>query len=76
MIARVPSFPARRITNRRHHDDSANAALTLDPEGYHGAAVLGFAHAVRSRHGKIAFAGESAEALNNNDLIREFYLGA
>jgi len=27
-------------------------------------------------HGQIAFAGESAEALNNNDLIREFYLGA
>jgi branched-chain amino acid transport system ATP-binding protein len=26
-------------------------------------------------HGKIAFAGDSAEALNNNDLIREFYLG-
>jgi branched-chain amino acid transport system ATP-binding protein len=27
-------------------------------------------------HGKIAFAGDSAEALNNNDLIREFYLGS
>jgi branched-chain amino acid transport system ATP-binding protein len=27
-------------------------------------------------HGKIAFAGESAEELNNNELIREFYLGA
>jgi branched-chain amino acid transport system ATP-binding protein len=27
-------------------------------------------------HGKIAFAGETAEELNNNDLIREFYLGA
>ena len=26
-------------------------------------------------HGQIAFAGESAEALNNNELIREFYLG-
>jgi len=26
-------------------------------------------------HGRIAFAGDSAEALNNNDLIREFYLG-
>ena len=26
-------------------------------------------------HGKIAFHGESAEALNNNDLIRKFYLG-
>ena len=26
-------------------------------------------------HGKIAFAGDSAEALNNNDLIREYYLG-
>jgi len=26
-------------------------------------------------HGKIAFAGESAEALNNNELIRKFYLG-
>ena len=26
--------------------------------------------------GKIAFAGDSAEALNNNDLIREFYLAA
>jgi len=26
-------------------------------------------------HGKIAFEGGSAEELNNNDLIREFYLG-
>jgi branched-chain amino acid transport system ATP-binding protein len=26
-------------------------------------------------HGKIAFTGESADALNNNDLIRKFYLG-
>jgi branched-chain amino acid transport system ATP-binding protein len=26
-------------------------------------------------HGKIAFAGESPEALNNNDLIRKFYMG-
>jgi branched-chain amino acid transport system ATP-binding protein len=27
-------------------------------------------------HGRIAFTGDTAEALNNNDLIREFYLGA
>ncbi len=26
-------------------------------------------------HGKIAFEGESAEALNNNELVRKFYLG-
>ncbi|MGH7042083.1 MAG: ABC transporter ATP-binding protein [Acetobacteraceae bacterium] len=26
-------------------------------------------------HGKIAFAGNSAEELNNNELIRKFYLG-
>jgi branched-chain amino acid transport system ATP-binding protein len=26
-------------------------------------------------HGKIAFTGQSADALNNNDLIRKFYLG-
>jgi len=26
-------------------------------------------------HGKIAFEGKSAEELNNNDLIRKFYLG-
>ena len=26
-------------------------------------------------HGKIAFEGKSADALNNNDLIRKFYLG-
>ena len=26
-------------------------------------------------HGKIAFRGDSAEELNNNDLIRKFYLG-
>jgi branched-chain amino acid transport system ATP-binding protein len=26
-------------------------------------------------HGKIAFEGQSAAELNNNDLIREFYLG-
>ena len=27
-------------------------------------------------HGRIAFAGDSAEALKNNEMIREFYLGA
>ena len=27
-------------------------------------------------HGRIAFTGDSAEALSNNELIREFYLGA
>ena len=26
-------------------------------------------------HGKIAFEGHSADELNNNDLIRKFYLG-
>ena len=26
-------------------------------------------------HGKIAFEGSSAHELNNNDLIRQFYLG-
>ncbi len=26
-------------------------------------------------HGKIVFAGESAAELNDNDLIRRFYLG-
>jgi ABC-type branched-chain amino acid transport systems, ATPase component len=26
-------------------------------------------------HGKIAFEGRSAAELNNNDLIRQFYLG-
>jgi len=26
-------------------------------------------------HGKIAFDGKSAAELNNNDLIRKFYLG-
>jgi branched-chain amino acid transport system ATP-binding protein len=26
-------------------------------------------------HGKIAFAGQSAEELNNNELVRKFYLG-
>ncbi|MGH7247476.1 MAG: ATP-binding cassette domain-containing protein, partial [Pseudomonadota bacterium] len=26
-------------------------------------------------HGKIAFEGRSAEELNNNDLIKKFYLG-
>jgi len=26
-------------------------------------------------HGRIAFEGKSADDLNNNDLIRKFYLG-
>jgi branched-chain amino acid transport system ATP-binding protein len=26
-------------------------------------------------HGQIAFEGRTAEELNNNDLIRKFYLG-
>ena len=27
-------------------------------------------------HGRIEFEGESAEELNNNEMIRQFYLGA
>jgi branched-chain amino acid transport system ATP-binding protein len=55
-------------------------------EGFHLTVLMAeqnFTQAVRIAdrgyvivHGRIAFTGDSAEALNNNDLIREFYLGA
>src|SRR5262245_43243274 len=55
-------------------------------EGFHLTVLMAeqnFTQAVRIAdrgyvivHGRIAFEGESAEALNNNELIREFYLGA
>src|SRR5499427_7721816 len=54
-------------------------------EGYHLSVLMAeqnFTQAIRIAdrkyvivHGKIAFEGKSADELNNNDLIRKFYLG-
>jgi branched-chain amino acid transport system ATP-binding protein len=54
-------------------------------QGYHLTVLMAeqnFTQAIRIAdrgyvivHGKIAFAGDSADELNNNELIRKFYLG-
>ena len=52
----------------------------LQSHGADGGAELHAGDAIADRgyvivHGKIAFEGGSADELNNNDLIRQFYMG-
>ena len=46
---------------------TANSSLVRELQLTEGSRVI--------VHGKIAFEGGSADELNNNDLIRQFYLG-
>jgi branched-chain amino acid transport system ATP-binding protein len=74
-VGLAPLLVRRTIDKIKELKDSYNLTVLM--------AEQNFTQAIRIAdrgyvivHGRIAFAGESAEALNNNDLIREFYLGA
>ncbi|MSP76678.1 MAG: ABC transporter ATP-binding protein [Rhodospirillaceae bacterium] len=73
-VGLAPLLVKRTIDKIKELKDSYNLTVLM--------AEQNFTQAIRIAdrgyvivHGQIAFAGESAEALNNNELIREFYLG-
>ena len=73
-VGLAPLLVARTIDKIRELKESYHLAVLM--------AEQNFTQAVRIAdrgyvivHGRIEFEGESAEALNNNELIREFYLG-
>ena len=74
-VGLAPLLVSRTIDKIKELKDGFNLTVLM--------AAQNFTQAVRIAdrgyvivHGRIAFEGESAEALNNNELIREFYLGA
>jgi branched-chain amino acid transport system ATP-binding protein len=74
-VGLAPLLVSRTIDKIKELKDSYNLTVLM--------AEQNFTQAVRIAdrgyvivHGRIAFKGDSAEALNNNELIREFYLGA
>jgi len=64
VIGKIKELKERRQLTVLMAEQNFNQAVRIADRGY---VIV---------HGKIAFEGESAEALNNNELIREFYLGA
>lgn len=74
-VGLAPLLVARTIDKIQELKDSYQLAILM--------AEQNFVQAIRIAdrgyvivHGHIEFEGESAEALNNNELIRQFYLGA
>jgi branched-chain amino acid transport system ATP-binding protein len=74
-VGLAPLLVARTIDKIKELKDSFQLAVLM--------AEQNFTQAIRIAdrgyvivHGHIEFEGESAEELNNNDLIRQFYLGA
>ena len=74
-VGLAPLLVRRTIDKIKELKDSYNLTVLM--------AEQNFTQAIRIAdrgyvivHGRIAFQGDSAQALNNNDLIREFYLGA
>jgi len=53
----------------------ARATVAVSPGDAHNAVIVDIDLAPRNAHGKIAFEGGSADELNNNELVRKFYLG-
>ena len=70
-----PLLVSRTIDKIRELRDSHGLTVLMAEQNFHQAIRIADRGYVIV-HGKIAFEGESAEALNNNELIREFYLGA
>jgi branched-chain amino acid transport system ATP-binding protein len=63
MIAKIKELKEQRNLTVLMAEQNFNQAIKIADRGY---VIV---------HGKIAFSGNSADELNNNDLIRKFYLG-
>jgi hypothetical protein len=75
-----PVGRARAHPGEPHHRHDQGTADQVQSHRSDGRAELQSGDRIADRgyvivHGKIAFEGKSADELNNNDLIRKFYLG-
>jgi branched-chain amino acid transport system ATP-binding protein len=64
MIAKIKELKDERQMTVLMAEQNFNQAIKIADRGY---IIV---------HGEIAFAGESAEALKNNELVKQYYLGA
>ena len=73
-VGLAPILVTRTIDTIRTLKERANLTVLMSEQNFTQAVRIADRGYVIV-HGKIAFEGRSAEELNNNDLIRKFYLG-
>ena len=73
-VGLAPILVTRTIDTIRMLKERANLTVLMSEQNFTQAVRIADRGYVIV-HGKIAFEGRSAEELNNNDLIRKFYLG-
>jgi branched-chain amino acid transport system ATP-binding protein len=73
-VGLAPILVARTIDKIKELKDRLNLTVLMCEQNFNQAIRIADRGYVIV-HGKIAFSGNSAEELNNNDLIRKFYLG-
>jgi branched-chain amino acid transport system ATP-binding protein len=73
-VGLAPILVSRTIDKIKELKDRYQLTVLMAEQNFHQAIRIADRGYVIV-HGKIAFKGDSAEELNNNDLIRKFYLG-
>src|SRR5204862_382343 len=73
-VGLAPILVSRTIDKIKELKDRLNLTVLMCEQNFHQAIRIADRGYVIV-HGKIAFQGNSADELNNNDLIRKFYLG-
>ena len=73
-VGLAPILVSRTIDKIKELKERLNLTVLMAEQNFHQAVRIADRGYVIV-HGKIEFQGGSAEELNNNDLIRKFYLG-
>ena len=73
--ANTPAFGGQSFGAGKYQMINGTINGEVDPEDPLNAVIVDIDLAPRNAHGKIAFEGGSADELNNNELVRKFYLG-
>jgi branched-chain amino acid transport system ATP-binding protein len=73
-VGLAPILVSHTITKIKELKEKYGLTVLMAEQNYHQAIRIADRGYVIV-HGKIAFQGNSADELNNNDLIRKFYLG-
>ena len=74
-LANTPVYPGTSFAAGEHQMVNGTIKGEVDPKDPLNAGIVHIDLAARNAHGKIAFEGGSADELNNNELVRKFYLG-
>ncbi len=71
----TPAYPGTSFAAGEYQMINGTIKGEVDPKDPLNAVIVDIDLAARNVHGKVAFEGGSADELNNNELVRKFYLG-